>query len=249
MLRKSILLLVSVVLFVGVWWLRQDSDRLNFRLPCDASGVLYANTFTDDLSLADWAQQDRRGGTIAQADGVLRLAFAEVVPPGARLFSFEPYTLCNFDYTLTAAVTGGPLNNAYGVIFRYVDPQTYYIFYVSSDGFYQVLRVLPEGWFRLSDWMPSEAIQQGVNGEQNRLRVVAEGARFRFFVNDEPLMLCVPNTPTGESTFAGECVEGSLQAEVRDDAIPYGKVGVVIETIVSGGLVAEFDDVVVRGPA
>lgn len=249
MLRKSILLLVSVLLFVGGWWLRQDLSSLNFRVPCDASGLLYANTFTENESLMDWAQQDRRGGTIAQAGGVLRLSLAQVVPAGERLFSFEPYNLCNFDYTVTAAATDGPLNNAYGVVFRYVNPQTYYIFYVSSDGYYQVLRVLPEGWFRLSDWMPSDAIQQGVNGEQNRLRVLAEGDTFRFFVNDEPLMLCVPDNPTGESTFVGECVGGSLQAQITDAAIPYGKVGVVIETIIDGGLAAEFDDVVVRGPA
>ncbi|MEL6150011.1 MAG: hypothetical protein AAGK74_01650 [Chloroflexota bacterium] len=246
-MRRYLLLILSIVFLLFVLLLRRNEDGLRYVVPNRPPAVLYATTFDDGVFGADWSQQDRTGGTIEVADDALNLTFAEIVPGRQRLRSTTTYLFRNFDYSVTAAATAGPLNNGYGVVFRQFDEQTYYLFLVSSDGWYSVWRELPEGFIALSAWIPSEAINQGVDGEINRLRVTAQGDTFRFYVNDEPLMLCIPDDPGGESTYTNECIGGTMQDTLTDDSIPVGRLGVAIETIIDGGMAAQFDNAVVMG--
>ena len=248
--RRWIALPASIVLLLLVLWLRRNTDQMRFVVPSAAREVLYATTFDGTTYTGDWSQSTQSGGSITTDDDQLNLTFVEFVTARNLLRSTTPYLFRDFDYRVQAAANAGPLNNSYGVVFRQQDDATYYLFYVSSDGFYSVWRETPAGRIALSTWIPSEAINQGVNGETNTLRVVAQGDTFRFFINTEPVMLCVPDDPGGESTYSlGECVGGTMQETLTDATIPYGALGVVIETLEDGGMSAAFDSAVVLGPS
>ncbi len=248
-------LLIGATVFLGVvWWLRGNTDVLTFVVPTNRE-VLYATTFTDGVFLADWSTEDRRGYVSELVDEQLQLTIEEAVflAPGTpnALRATMQYPLRDFDYRVEATALEGPLNNSFGVVFRQLDPQTYYIFYISSDGYYSVWRETPAGRIALSNWIPTDAVNQGTDGVTNRVRVVAQGSEFVFFVNDTPLPLCVPDAPSGESTYieaTATCVDGTMQPTLTDNTIPYGKIGVIVTPFVSGQLSVAFDNPVVLRP-
>jgi hypothetical protein len=247
---RWLFLVFSALLLALVIWLRGQTESFRYIVPNDAGDVLYATTFDAATYANDWSVQDRRNGTAAQGDDRLHLTFDEFTPRRDLLRSTAPYLLRDFDYRVQAEVTAGPLNNSFGVVFRQLDDDSYYVFFISSDGWYSVWRKSAADLapFALSAWIPSDAIRQGVgDGAVNDLRVVAAGDTFRFFVNGEPLLLCVPDDPDGESTYnsAGECVGGTMQNTLTDATIPYGKVGVAMQTIIDGEMAAAFDNAVV----
>lgn len=248
------LLVVAAALLGGFWWLRGNTAALAFVVPANRD-VLYATTFTDGLFLADWSTEDRRGYVSELVGDRLQLTIQEAVflapgPPNALRATLR-YPLRDFDYRVEATVLEGPLNNSFGVVFRQLDPQTYYIFYISSDGYYSVWRETPAGRIALSNWIPTAAVNQGTDGVVNRLRVVAQGDEFVFFVNDVPLPLCVPDAPGGESTYVeatGTCEGGAMRPTLTDGTIAQGKVGVIVNPFASGQLSVAFDNPVVLAP-
>lgn len=246
-MRRAWFLLLSLLILGVTLGLRQIEDTLGFIVPSNRA-VLYATTFDAATYGDDWSVQDRRGGVTTIADGVLTLTFDSNTQRRELLRSVNVYPYGDFDLRVTASATAGPLDNSYGVVFRQLDESTYYLFYISSDGYYSVWRETPNGRIALSTWIPSDAIVQGADGStENRLRVMAQGDTFRFEVNDTPLQLCIPNNPDGESTYTVECVDGTMQDTLTDDTIPYGQLGVAVETLRDGELAAQFDDVVVLG--
>ena len=90
------------------------------------------------------------------------------------------------NFTLEAdavQVTGSP-ESSYGVLFRMSSPSEFYRFAIRGDGLYMIERHDPDGWTRfMKDWEPTNAIHQGA-GQNNHLKVIAEGDTFSFYVND-----------------------------------------------------------------
>ena len=137
------------------------------------------------------------------------------------------------------------------LLFRPQTPLTgYYLFMVSSDGYYSVWRAEGDSPKRVSTWIPSDAIRQGLDAE-NHLRVVMHGDEFSFFINDSPVELCIPDDPNAESTYsAGQCLGGTLQSTWRDSRFQEGKVGVVAHATQTGGagVVIDFEHLIVTMP-
>jgi hypothetical protein len=82
---------------------------------------------------------------------------------------------------------GGPEDNVFGLICRYTDPANFYLFLISSDGFYAIAKYT-EGEYALigADMMlEHEAIRKGAAA--NRLRADCVGQTLRLFVNGEQL--------------------------------------------------------------
>ena len=100
---------------------------------------------------------------------------------------------------------------------------------------------------KLSDWIPSPLVNQGLNVD-NQLRVVAQGDQFRFFINDEQVALCIPNNPEGESTYFDGCVDGEMHDTLTDDSIGSGQLGVMAITLDEPNVEVVFDNVLVYGP-
>lgn len=210
----------------------------------DAAGtLLYATTF--DAFAEDWQQYDGRLAAAIDA-GTLRIENGET---DVYAFSVAQPYFANFDLYAEAQATAGPLNNGYGLIYRYRDPQNFYMFLVSSDGYYRVSRVVDGDQRLLSEWIDTPIVAQGFD-TPNRLRVVGRGDRFTFYINDQQVQLCIPNNPDGVSTYRTGlgCIDGTMQDELVDAGIAEGQIGVVAFSLAEPDVIATFDNVLVYSP-
>jgi hypothetical protein len=191
-------------------------------------------------------------------------------------FSLAAPAFADFDLTVQAQAVEGPLDNGYGVIFRrqVAQPRTpgttwsgwvvsraedlllgstlandgYYLFLVSSDGYYQVSRRVNGADKVLSAWIESPVVNPGFD-QPNTLRVVARGSEFQFYVNGELVPLCIPDDPESISTYAlGSCIQGQMLDTLVDDSLSSGQVGVVAQSFNEPGVVVEFDNLVMFSP-
>lgn len=124
------------------------------------------------------------------------------------------------DFYLEAATihAGGPLNNEFGVIFRYQDDDNFYAYSISSDGYYRLDRKEAGEWSSLITWTESGAIHTGENSF-NLLGLLVEGAQIALLVNDTPL-----------ATFT-------------DAAFASGAIGATAGTYDEAGVEIAYDDV------
>jgi hypothetical protein len=129
--------------------------------------------------------------------------------------------LADFVIEVDARWVEGPLDNDYGVLVRYQpDGDSFYLFAVSSDGWYSVQAFRDREWESLVDWVESDAVHQG--DATNHLKVECLGSQMRFVVNDVPL------------------------AQVEDASYRSGDVGLLAGTFDQGGVVVQFDNLQVR---
>jgi hypothetical protein len=207
--------------------------------------LLYAASFDENTD--DWQQFDDGQLSAQVADGALIL---QNDVAGRYAFSVARPRYADFDLRVEATAVSGPLNNGYGVLFRYRDASNYYAFLVSSDGFYRLSRVVAGSERILSEWVDTPVVTQGFERVQ-RLRVVALGDQFRFFVNDTPVQLCIPNDASAVSTYRSGlgCIGGTMQDVLTDGSIVDGQVGVVAVTLSEPNVVVRFDNVLVWSPA
>lgn len=251
MRRIGFLLILVALLIAAVVVSRLVADW-HYVLPAEPGAVVYAATF-DGLA-DDWEQYEGRLSAEILPEGVLRLDVGNV---SSGPFSAARQYFGDFDVRVEARAASGSVNNGYGLIFRLQhhdnsspSDDSYYLFQVSSDGYYQVMRVLGDKQKKLSDWIPSPVVNQGI-GVTNYLRVVAQGDQFAFYINGQQMPLCIPDNPDGESTFdrTGTCVQGTLQPTLTDSSLAYGQIGLVATTLDEPDVVVEFDNLVVYGPA
>ena len=86
-------------------------------------------------------------------------------------------------FEVEARPNGGPVDNGFGVIFRMQDRNNFYHFAISSDGYWRAGYVQNGDWNNWDDWQPHPAIRPG--SEVNRIKIIMEGAKLSFFVNDQ----------------------------------------------------------------
>ncbi len=129
----------------------------------------------------------------------------------------------NFTLDVDAVqVTGSP-ESSYGVLFRMNSPSEFYRFAIRGDGLYMIERHDPDGWTRfMKDWEPTAAIHQGI-GQNNHIKVVAEGATLAFYVND------------------------LLVTQIQDGRYPQGNIALDAGTFGQTNLQIAFDNVLVTG--
>jgi hypothetical protein len=156
----------------------------------------------------------------------------------------------DFDLRVTTQLIAGPVDQSqYGVIFRYRDLQDLYAFFITSDGYYSLAKRENGTWDDVSVWGQTDAIRQGSDAA-NEVRVIARGDEFRFFVNGQPVPLCLK----GENRFSmwqgpGVCVEGGeLTTVYRDSAFKQGRIALAVGTIDGSDIEVAFDDLVIVGP-
>lgn len=128
---------------------------------------------------------------------------------------------------------------------------SYSAFMISSDGYYSLWRTEDGRTEALSAWIPLSTINQGL-GVENTIRIVAQGSRYKFFINDFHVPLCLPDDATAASTYAGgECIDGNMQDAYEDEKTRRGRIGVIAQATATGGggVVVRFDDFIVYSPA
>lgn len=250
-MRRLLVLLILIVLLGVAYALNRLTANWHYVLPVETGETAYAATFDDFTD--DWDLYEGRLKAAVE-NSVLSLAADDT---NKKPFSVAKQHWGNFDFSVQASPTNGPLNNGYGVIFRFQsqgnnspDDDDFYLFLVSSDGYYQVTRSLNGVQKELSNWIPSPLVNQGV-GVTNTVRVVAVEDRFQFYINEQPVQVCIPNNLEGISTyneFNGGCIEGQMLDVLVDSSISAGQIGVVIQTLDEPGVVVHFDNVMIVGP-
>jgi hypothetical protein len=117
-------------------------------------------------------------------------------------------------------VSGPPETSCYGLRFR-GDGDDYYIFRICDDQTFDVNVYFGGEWTTLIDWSDSTLI---VPDAANRLTIVAQGAHFQFYINDQ------------------------IVGEVDDTHIASGFAGVMMSGAADTVFSVEFDDFEVRAP-
>lgn len=243
-MRSVFIFLILVTILAAIFKLSQVATRWHYVVPSEPGKLLYIETFDDPTD--EWELAEGRL-TSEIVDGTLHLG---VDIEGQGVYSTANPYFRNFDLQVDTQAVDGPDNNTYGVVFRQLDTRNYYVFFISSNGFYYVGRVKDNTTKVLHNWHYSELIRPGM-GVSNALRVVGHEDRFRFYINGEAVELCIPDNPDGESTplATGECRDGTWQTTLVDDGIPYGRLGTGAQVGVfePTGVVVEFDNVIVYG--
>ena len=186
--------------------------------PVPANNVLMVDDFSSPRNawLSEVTEQAEKG----YEDGEFHIT---VYQPEYSTWSNPnpPRDFADFALEVDARRVSGPLNNEFGVLVRY-QPETdaFYLFAISSDGFYSVEKYQADKWQQLVKWTESAAIRQG--DAVNRLRVTGQGAKMRFFVNGEPL------------------------TQVEDASFRSGSIGLLASAAEKGGVTVAFDNLRVR---
>jgi hypothetical protein len=130
-------------------------------------------------------------------------------------------TLSDFFVAVDGRTVTGLQTAQYGLSFRQVDAQNYYVFQIRDQGQYRADVLIDNAWTTLIDWTDSPDIH---GGEVNRLAVKGEGNTFTLYINDQKV------------------------TEVTDDKLAQGQVG--LNTSLDAGQEAlfEFDNFELRAP-
>ncbi|MCX7683585.1 MAG: DUF1080 domain-containing protein [Anaerolineae bacterium] len=145
-------------------------------------GSREALPWSDDFSnpASGWKAESDAAAEVAYYNGVLRIL---IKAPNSLAWASAGRAFSDFRLTVEASQVSGPDNNEYGVLVRMQDPEHFYRFSISGDGYYLVSKHDGENWGILSgqDWTPSEAIHTGQ--ATNLLEILCRGTEMTFSVN------------------------------------------------------------------
>ena len=122
----------------------------------------------------------------------------------------------DFDLELDIHALTPSADDGYGLLYRYQNPDNFYLFAVGSDGYYTIA-VLQEGTLvPLRDWQQWPHVHRGAAA--NRLRVRCKASTCRFYIN------------------------GEFTAEVTDDTFLAGGIGLWGQTFSGTALEVVFEE-------
>lgn len=118
----------------------------------------------------------------------------------------------------------GVVDNHYGVFCRYTEGEFYY-FAISADGYYAIFRRDADGVLQpLTGTAMLRSTLIRLDGSENRIRAVCRGTQLRLYIN------------------------GEQAAQVEDDTLKRGDIGMAAGTLRHGGTIVWFDDLRVSKP-
>lgn len=190
-----------------------------------ADGVILEDDFSNPQS--GWDTYTGADITTNYDNGRYLIA---VETPNRDAFGLAGLDLNDMQISVDAQASGGPRDNAFGVLCRHTrsgDRNNFYFFLVSSDGYYAMGKVVnqTERTFLnpAKNFEPLAAIKTG-EGESNRLEATCQGRRLSFIVN------------------------GVAAGSFEDATLTHGDVGLIAGTFNEGGVRIHFDNVIVRQP-
>lgn len=177
----------------------------------------YEETFDE---AGTWSVGEDNAVDGAVRDGVYdMLVFADDV----NIWATAGESFSDGIYQVEATQTAGPLNNGYGMVFRFDEESSdFYVFKVSGDGFVWIGKYLSGGQEGVEPlvgewWIESAAVKKGLN-QTNLLKIRAEDGNLLFYVNEAEV------------------------GRVTDNTLRSGDVGVLVQTLGLGGVQVEFDN-------
>lgn len=185
---------------------------------CVQGGALFFDDFREETECG-WVLYSRGGAEVRREGETLRLTTSQ---PGQVWWSNAGRNFDDLILTADVQQIDGPVDNAYGLICRYQSAENFYLFLISSDGYYAIgkyqsgnnqISYLNEG----GEYVFSEAINQ--DSGSNRLRATCIGNELTLSVN------------------------GVLLDSVTDPTFVTGDIGVAVSTFEPGTLEVAFDNV------
>jgi hypothetical protein len=173
-----------------------------------------ASPFGPTLLLRDDFAPPRIDLVVEAADGLWRMGYGEgayeirVDAPGNLAWStlgmvdLDHYRL---EISLILDHPGGEENQILGyggLLARYNNPQSFYLFSVDGQGRYQVQLQRQEVWQTIQPWQTHPNLRPA--GRENLLTLEDDGATLRFYANGQLLHTVeTPLLPSGDAALAG----------------------------------------------
>lgn len=202
-----ILVLILFILLTSACTLFKDPD----------ANILWQDDFSNTDSGWDVYSGDR--GSNGYLNGQYQILVEHT--------NFDVWARANRDFgnvtiEVEATKSNGSDDNNYGLICKYEAINRFYMFLISSDGYYVIQKMTEEGYQRLSsDWFEaSEAINKG--NTTNKIKADCLEGKLALHVN------------------------GTLVSEVLDSDFSRGDVGLLGGTYNQGGVEILFDNFIVR---
>jgi hypothetical protein len=188
-------------------------------LAAQPGDTLYQDDFSDSSS--GWARVSSSVGAMDYYNGTFRILVNLV---DYDLWAVASQAFGDVRIETDAARFAGPEENRFGLICRYRDPQNFYFFVISSDGYYAIGKVSGGVHSLLGQEMMaySTAIFPGI--APNHLRADCIGPALTFYVN------------------------GQMVAITQDAAYVAGDVGLLAGAFDTPGVDVIFDNFVVVKP-
>ncbi len=185
----------------------------------NSGGTSWSDDFSDPGS--GWQTESDASAEVAYHEGTLRVL---IQAPNRLAWAWAEREMSNFHLTVEASQVAGPDDNEYGVLVHMQDPQHFYQFSISGDGYYLIGKYDGDTWEPLSgdDWAMSEAIHQG--NATNKLEIQCQGSQMTFWVN------------------------GVQLATVQDDKYSRGDIGLYAGSFFEPGVEIRFDNLLVEIP-
>ena len=187
--------------------------------PPESGGTLFEDDFSDTSSGWDSVRADE--GMTDYDAGRYRIVVDEVT---SDYWANPGLSFGDVRVEVDATKKGGPDNNDFGVQCRYQDTENFYAFFISSDGYYGIAKIVGGEYQLLGNdsMLESDSIRQGA--VNNHIRADCIGSRLTLYVN-------------GEQVHA-----------VDDDSYATGDVGLMAGTFEEPGADISFDNLVVYQP-
>ncbi len=191
--------------------------------PVKTAGPTGRLLFSDDFSAptSGWNQVTAASGESIYLDGAYRIFVNE---PNVDIWSKPGKSFQDVRIEVDAFKVGGERDNRFGLICRAVDDDSFYIFIISSDGYYGIGLIDGQEYrlLGMDALQPSDAIRLG--SASNHLRADCVGDTLTLTVN------------------------GVQLAQVQDTRFPSGDVGLIAGTYDTPGTDIRFDDFAVYQP-
>lgn len=216
-MKKLFIIFTSLILLTGCSQISSLWAQEIYDAPSGA--ILFLEEFTDDKN--GWRTWHDDGSHITyQAEGFRFYANQA----NYDLWSTPGYSFQDMQIDVEALKLGGPDDNAFGVICRYVDADNFYAFLISSDGYAGILRVLA-GNYTLLNADTLEYSAAIIQGEAiNDLSASCIGEQLSFAVNGTELFV------------------------VEDGNFKIGDVGLFVSSYDEAGVDIFFDNLIVYQP-
>ena len=179
---------------------------------CGRGELPWSDDFSDPTS--GWRAESDASAEVGYHEGVMRIV---VKAPNRLAWASAGREFSDFHLAVEATQVAGPDDNEYGVLVRMQDPDHFYCFSISGDGYYQVSKYDNGERKPLSgDWVPSDAIQTGV--ATNLLEVICQDAAMTFLVNGVQLVQVedVDYRRGGIGLYAGSFFEPGVEIHFDD---------------------------------
>ena len=196
-------------------------------LACFSSGVQSSPTeilFSDDFSTKDkkWDQANDTSRTTDYFNNAYQIVVNNTQSDAWANPKDQDFT--DVESEVDATKNGGPDDNDFGIICRYLDKERFYYGVISSDGYYGILKMTSNGGMPIGNdqMLQSDKINQG--SSTNHIRFDCVGSTLTLYVN------------------------GNQIDQQTDTEYANGNIGLIAGTFATAGTDILFDNIIVYKP-